>query len=164
MATPPPLFLSQEYDPAIHGPQSMDPGPKGEDSPDPELPSDSLGPMSFFEAIGPVKEHIWWLGKKVPVQFTLLDVWEERELTKDISAIPGPEGLIAERQLRMARSLYSVNTQRVFFSNDPVEEANEREGWAACFPGPLLFELSKAYERAANQPIAELLELQSDPK
>lgn len=158
MAAPPPLYLSQAYDPAQHGPPPTAPA-----EPEPEGPA-PFGPMDFFEPLGPVKEHVWWMGTRVPVEFILLDVWSERELAKDVAAIPGPEALIAERQLRMARSLYSIGGKRVGFSNDKVTEAMEREGWAACFPGPLLFELSKAYERAANQPILELLELQSDPK
>jgi hypothetical protein len=139
-----------------------DPGPATEEEFQNPLLMDRE--MAYFEPIGPITEHIVWGGKRIVVTFRLLDIDEERMLTEDIEHIPGAEKIFVERQYRLARALLSVDGKTISFDQNPQRDMFARETWIATLKGPLLLELSKAYERAAVQPVIELENFRRDPK
>lgn len=167
MPFPPPISLSEDFEEFSQrqaaAPPFPFPGPAAEE-PSESDPAYDMPELAYFEPIGPIDEIIIWRNRAVPVQLRLLDIFEERELTRQVDNIPGAEKLIVERQLRLALSIVSVDGNVVHFDDDPVKEQIEREDWVSRFAGSLLMELSKAYERAAAQPVIELGKLQADPK
>jgi hypothetical protein len=164
MPVPPPLEMSQSIEEfeRQNKPRGNFPNPGAA----PEVPQDPFPeePLQYFESIGPVNETIVWNGVRIPVQFMLLDIAEEKSLIDAVADIPGPQQIVSERQARIAQALYSVNGKRVVFSSDYITDQIERVNWVERFKGPLLFVLSQAYERAFSQPLIELGKFQANPK